>query len=448
MKKFKFLTFENIKKVIWNKAFLISNIILFIVIVLMLNLPAIINSFSDEADVISVQVHYDNLENTNHEKMSGYIENKLSDEQLKSMGVQGFIFEFSIGESQASEENILELSKNYEEGSNEILIWFSNISNLEELKVDIYHNSVSQTALNTLSSTIMQSRVVIEDISLPIVEVNYHTKIVDDSMSEDKILRMTMINLIISIPMLIIVLRAVMFVGVDIVQEKSTKAIETIISSVPPKTHFLSKVSASVVFMLAQGGLMLLFVLIGTFIGGTLKAPMNGNIPGFSEGMDLQFGGHLLLYLFVAMMFALVFALIFIVLGGLVAAMSNTQEDYQNAQGPLTLILLIGFYLNMFLIPAGNTGFAIIKVLSYIPPLSGFVAPVAFAGGVITWWQMLISLIIMGLFLVLILFFFGPLYRVSILSYDNSKFVKRMSSYFKKARLERKKNRNDKPRID
>ena len=45
MKKFKFLTFENIKKVIWNKAFLISNIILFIVIVLMLNLPAIINSF-------------------------------------------------------------------------------------------------------------------------------------------------------------------------------------------------------------------------------------------------------------------------------------------------------------------------------------------------------------------------------------------------------------------
>ena len=147
-------------------------------------------------------------------------------------------------------------------------------------------------------------------------------------------------------------------------------------------------------------------------------------------------------------MFALVFALIFIVLGGLVAAMSNTQEDYQNAQGPLTLILLIGFYLNMFLIPAGNTGVAIIKVLSYIPPLSGFVAPVAFAGGVITWWQMLISLIIMGLFLVLILFFFGPLYRVSILSYDNSKFVKRMSSYFKKARLERKKNRNDKPRID
>ena len=104
MKKFKFLTFENIKKVIWNKAFLISNIILFIVIVLMLNLPAIINSFSDEADVISVQVHYDNLENTNHEKMSGYIENKLSDEQLKSMGVQGFIFEFSIGESQASEK--------------------------------------------------------------------------------------------------------------------------------------------------------------------------------------------------------------------------------------------------------------------------------------------------------------------------------------------------------
>src|SRR5690554_1716153 len=143
MKKFKFLTFENIKKVIWNKAFLISNIILFIVIVLMLNLPAIINSFSSEADVISVQVHYDNLENTNHEKMSDYIENKLSDEQLKSMGVQGFIFEFSIGESQASEENILELSKNYEEGSNEILIWFSNISNLEDLKVDIYHNSVS-----------------------------------------------------------------------------------------------------------------------------------------------------------------------------------------------------------------------------------------------------------------------------------------------------------------
>lgn len=157
--------------------------------------------------------------------------------------------------------------------------------------------------------------------------------------------------------------------------------------------------------------------------------------------------GSIVIYVLVAIIFALVMSLIYIVIGGLVAAMSNSQEDYQNAQGPLTMILLLGFYLNMFLVPAGDVGMKILRIVSYIPPLSGFTAPVAFAGGIIAWWELLISLALMCGLLAIIIYSFGPVYRVSILSYDNSKFFKRIKNSFKKAKLERK-NKNDKPRIN
>ena len=44
-----------------------------------------------------------------------------------------------------------------------------------------------------------------------------------------------------ALPMFLLVIMATQFVGVDIIEEKSTKAIETIISSVPANIHFYSK---------------------------------------------------------------------------------------------------------------------------------------------------------------------------------------------------------------
>ena len=442
MKKFKFLTIHNIKKAIVNKAFLISNIVLLFAVVILVNLPRIISLFSNGEETIIVRVYYDDLSSDNDEKIENYLNNTLSKDGLVKMGLKDTEFILSYFPTVPSSDEVSKFKQYYKDTSKEVGVYFTNTSDLSKLEANLYYNSVSETSMNVLKGVISQSIVVIDNVSLPVVLVNDHREEGPGGMTEDEIFKMTMVNLIISIPMLMIVLRAVIFVGVDIVQEKSSKAIETIISSVPPRIHFISKVSASLVFVLAQGSLMLVFFLIASLVGGAIGSAPAGALGSLSLDM-----GSIALYVLVAMIFALGMSLVYIVIGGLIAAMSNTQEDYQNAQGPITMLILLGFYLNMFLVPAGDVGMKILRIVSYIPPISGFTAPVAFAGGIIIWWELLISLALMcGLF-AFVIYFFGPVYRVSILNYDNSKFLKRLKNNFKKAKLERKK-KNDKPRTN
>ena len=61
--------------------------------------------------------------------------------------------------------------------------------------------------------------------------------------------------------MLIIFL--VQMIGAEVNEEKTTKSMEIIISNVSPKTHFLSKVLSSNLFVIIQGLLLFVFGLIG-----------------------------------------------------------------------------------------------------------------------------------------------------------------------------------------
>lgn len=176
---------------------------------------------------------------------------------------------------------------------------------------------------------------------------------------------------------------------------------------------------------------MLVFGFIGALIAGTKSS---GEILNF---IDIS-QGDLISFLLVTVAFTIVNSLFYLIVGGILSAMSNTQEDYQVFQGPLTLIMLVGFYLNMFLFGFGPVGISILKVASFIPPFSGFVAPFVFAIKAINWWEMLISFIIFTILLIITIYFFEPVYKVSILNYEQTKFFQRIASNFKKSRLERK----------
>jgi ABC-2 type transport system permease protein len=50
-----------------------------------------------------------------------------------------------------------------------------------------------------------------------------------------------------------------------------------------------------------------------------------------------------------------------------------------------------------------------------------------------TGWEALIALMVVSLFLLGALYIVSPIYKVAILSYDQTKFFKRIGDYFKKA---------------
>ena len=126
-------------------------------------------------------------------------------------------------------------------------------------------------------------------------------------------------------------------------------------------------------------------------------------------------------------------------IAALFASMAVTQEDYQQFQTPLMLILLGSFYVALFGSMSGGGTF--IKVMSYIPLVSPMLVPVAFASGMISIAEALISLLILIVTLVTLTYLFTPVYRVAILSYDQTKFFKRIRSYFKKGFQKNNKNK-------
>ena len=143
---------------------------------------------------------------------------------------------------------------------------------------------------------------------------------------------------ILILPMFMLVILATQFIGVDIIEEKSTKAIETIISSVPSNIHFFSKIISSVLFVIIQGLLVLAYGAIGVLVSRLFSSTgaMSGTLPDGSTINLLQYVAELLpnwpVVIVVSLLFMVIGTLLFLVIAALFASMTVTQEDYQQFQ--------------------------------------------------------------------------------------------------------------------
>ena len=72
------------------------------------------------------------------------------------------------------------------------------------------------------------------------------------------------------------------------------------------------------------------------------------------------------------------------------------------------------------------------KAMAFVTIFTPIVAPIAYASGIMSFGEALIALVIIILFLGLSLYIVSPVYRVAILSYDQTKFSQRIKNYFKK----------------
>jgi len=94
------------------------------------------------------------------------------------------------------------------------------------------------------------------------------------------------------------------------------------------------------------------------------------------------------------------------------------------------LMLVGGFYIGIFAPMAGGDAF--IRIMSFVPVFTPMVAPIAYASGALTLGGALIAMLILAVFTAGTLYFVAPVYRVAILSYEQTKFFKRIRNYIKK----------------
>lgn len=423
MKKFKFLVKYGLLKRVGRKSFLIANIVIALLSIIIINMPSIIALFGGNDDQMTdLQIQVSNE--------IGVV--TLADD-LETMFNQGLPATFYFV------ENITPASVDVD------AFWL-------DAEVDIlftFEGTVEDPVIKIYSKYPEMNSGFINQIELQLISYQlggayerpiFTTVLAPDYEDPEAGMMIGSIASLLILPLFILVTMATQFVGVDIIEEKSTKAIETIIASVPANTHFLSKIVASIFFVIIQGGLILFYGLLASLVAKLFASAPAINLPT-GEGSLLTYLAEILpnwpVLLLMTMLFMIVGTLFYLVIAAVFASMAVTQEDYQQFQSPLMLMLLGGFYIGIFAPMAGGEGF--MRAMAFVPIFAPMVAPVAIAGGSMSILQGVIALVVMIAFLAVTVYFISPVYKVAILNYDQTKFFKRVGDNFKKAFSSKKK---------
>lgn len=421
-KKFWYLTKVSLNKKIKSKWFIVTNIILLIAIVSLINIESIIKIFGGDFDNIKNILVVDNIDS--YEYFKSNIELLDTDKLIKV---------------EKSNKNKDELIKEIED--NIIVILNSDKDNYlisEVISKDKIDNVTYQIITNSLNNTKTTRGLILSNIDPSILEnISTPTKvdrvILNDSNSQDENTKLIMNSVFptLILPFFMLVIFLVQMVGGEICEEKTTRSMEVIIANISPKYHLLSKVVASNVFVLIQGLLLFIFSLIGLFIHKLISGnSIFSDLSNIVSSLNLESIIKPILILIPSALILMILSFIaYAVISGILASLTVNIEDFNQLQTPIVLISLVGYYLaitaSMF------EGSTLIHILSYIPFLSAFLSPTLYIIGEISIWEVLISIIIMIIFIYFLFKKGMKIYKNGILNYSTDKVWNRFMSTIK-----------------
>lgn len=427
MNKFWYLTRFGLSKKIKSKSFIISNIVLLVLIVCIINVDGIISFFGGDFDE-KVKIYL--VDNT-HISASSFTNNF---NQVNS----------SVYTSEEVNNNELVLENNIKEddikGTRDIIVELNNDElNLLSARIisDNYIDTITYQIINqSISSTkyelaLKNSNIDVEELnkisSPPVIE----RVILDEEKNSEKentniIMSVVFPTLILPFFMLIILL--VQSIGTEINEEKSTRSMEIIISNVSAKTHLFAKILSGNIFIIFQTILIFLYGILGFLLRSftpNVTGGMSDTIKDVLSSLQSSgIMGKLVVIIPITLVLMLLSFLAYSLLAGILASMTVNIEDYQHVQLPIILICLISYYLSFM--ASMFDGSTFIKVLSYFPLISCLLSPALLMIGQVTIIDVFVSIGIMILFIYVIIKYGLRIYKIGILNYSTDNMWKKI----------------------
>ena len=430
-RKFLYLTKVSLRKKFKTKWFVITNIILAVAIILLLNINSIVSFFGGDFDnkTSIIVVDNDTDSYTLFEKNIESYASSLNDEDMKITVKKTDKTSKELKEDLKDDEILVELNSDNTEylkakvTSNEKIdtLTYQVISqslNSTKTTIAMAINNIDATTLNNISSPVTIDRVVLNE---------------DNNVDENMGLIMSSVFPTIILPFFMLTMILIQMVGGEICEEKTTRSMEIIISNVSPKQHLMSKILASNIFVIVQGLLLVVYSIIGLLISTNMLSSVMALPSEVTSIFDnLVASGFIEKLIYVIPLTLILIVLSFLaysIVAGILASMTVNMEDFSQLQTPLVFISLGGYYLAMM---AGMfNGSLLIRILSYVPFLSSFVSPSLYMMGEIGLIDIVISIVILVLFIYLILHFGIKVYKVGILNYSNEKVWSKFFKAFK-----------------
>lgn len=433
--KFWFLFKESLKKKICSKWFKWVNLILLIIIAALINIDSIIKFFGGDFDepinmyIIDEMGVYNDFENDIKNSYTSVLES----------------YNLNISLAKDDEEKLVD--KIVSEENDDIIVKITpsdNYFDVEIISFD-YIDSILFEDINISLNNVKRNRALLESgIDLELLDniqknVTVVRTLLNEDLDEDSELMQTvgsLITIIFILPFFFLIIVIVQMIGAEINEEKTSKSMEIIISSVSPQVHFLTKIASANVFAVCQGALLILYVLIGMLIrivltpssgigALSLSFTQMGEISNFvvtfvNSNIFKTIINGIPMFIILSILSFILYSLF----TGILASMTTSMEDYQQLQTPIMVFLMIGYYLAIM--STIYDGSILVKVLSFIPFISGILSPVLYSLGELSLIHLYICAGIM-IVTIFVMYKYGMrIYKVGILNYSSSKLWKKI----------------------
>ncbi len=370
MKNLKTVTAFTISEMVRRKSFIISTLVILIIIALAFNIPNIMKKLGNDGSgekvlIIDPENLFEGMASNLNEAGLGY-EFQTTTEELNLEEIKEKIkndvdacIKFSKQENTVKMEYIVESAAvNYGEIPQTLVATFTNLySNLQVKKLNL-----SPEELSSLEP----------EFDVTLTET-------DENAAKGNIFIMMMIS--------IVLFYAVFFcagqVSTAITTEKTSKIIETLVTSTDSKTIVLGKTLGIGIVGLIQVILMMIVAIISAKF--CMDPEILSSIFDISTITPTLFIITLIYFCLGYGLYSLFFAL--------TGATVSKPEDVQSANGPVSFVAVIGFYLAYFSMM--NPGSSVNKIAGIVPISSPFCMPLRVMMGTATTGEVITSVLVL-----------------------------------------------------
>ncbi|MEV6032398.1 ABC transporter permease [Nonomuraea sp. NPDC052116] len=189
----------------------------------------------------------------------------------------------------------------------------------------------------------------------------------------------------------------VMMVAMGVVEEKGSRIVEILLSTIRPWQLLGGKIIGL--------GVLGLINLVTILAVGLVASAASGIASDFPPGLPGLVVG-------VLVWFVLGYAF-FATLAAALASLVSRQEEVSSVMTPLTMLIMVTYFVAFYATndPTGTLA----TVLSYIPPFSAMIMPVRMAATEVPMWQVALSMGAMALAVLAVLGFGAKIYERAVL---------------------------------
>ncbi len=197
-------------------------------------------------------------------------------------------------------------------------------------------------------------------------------------------------------------------VATNVATEKSSRAMEVLITSAKPAAMMFGKVFASCTAGLLQ--------LVAVFGSSLLFFNLNRSYWGENQIVNSIFDMPPSLVGYMLIFFVLGF-LVYAFLYGAVGSTASKLEDINTSVMPITMLFIAGFFVVIFSMTSGSVDNTLMTVCSYIPFTSPMAMFTRICMSVVPWYEVVISIAVLIGSVVGIGAISAKIYRVGVLMY-------------------------------